>query len=453
MTVDRSGLPAVGPDLSVRFPQVARGALGNGLALWTVERRDVPVVTFQVVVPVGSSADPPDRPGLAALTADLLDEGSDERDAIAMHEALARMGGHLEIDTGYDATVVTLVALSRFRVEALRLLGDMVFRPRLAEPDFDRVRDLRCNRLAQMRDVPAALAERAFATHLFGDHPYGHLPIGTEAALRSATIDDVRAFHARRFRVDGLLLIAVGDVSHEQVEAASREVLDVAGGDGRVEFDNVAPAPAGHRGRRLALVDRPGAPQSELRIGHVSVARSTPDYHTLVVLNALLGGQFVSRINLKLREEKGYTYGARSAFDWRRAPGPFVVQTSVQTDATAAAVGEILAEMGDVAGARPPTDRELTLARSSLTRGYARNFETSEQVGRALVQMAVYDLPGSWFDQFVSRVNDVGADAVVEAASRYLRPADALVTVVGDREKTLRDLAAVGFDTTLADPA
>ncbi len=453
MTVDRSGLPAVGPDLSVRFPPVARGALANGLGLWTVERRDVPIVTFQVVVPAGSATDPPDRPGLAALTADLLDEGSDDRDAIAMHEALARMGGHLEIDTGYDATVVTLVALSRFCVDALRLLGDMVFTPRLGDADFDRVRELRCNRLAQMRDVPAALAERAFASHLFGDHPYGHLPIGTEAALRRATIDDVRGFHAARFRMDGLLLIAVGDVSREQVVAAAGQALDDAGGPASVAFERVAPAESGRAGRRLALVDRPGAPQSELRVGHLAVARSTPDYHTLVVLNALLGGQFVSRINLKLREEKGYTYGARSVFDWRRAPGPFVVQTSVQTNATAAAVSDILAEIGDVAGTRPPTERELTLARASLTRGYARNFETSEQVSRALVQTAVYDLPASWFDQFVSRINGVGAEAVVEAAARYLHPADALVTIVGDREKIERDLASVGFDTTLVDPA
>jgi predicted Zn-dependent peptidase len=449
MSVDRRALPAVGPDLPVKFPPVARGRLANGLGIWTVERREVPVVTFQVVVPAGSSTDPPDRPGLAALTADLLDEGSDDRDAIAMHEALARMGGHLAIDTGYDATVVTIVALSRYHGEALRLLADMVFRPRLAEADFERVRDLRCNRLAQLRDVPAALAERAFASHLFGPHPYGHLPIGTETALREATIADVRAFHARRYRPDGLLLIAVGDLSHDQVIGASAQAFDGSGESGQVRFDPLGPAPPTPPGRRLAIVDRPGAPQSELRVGHVSVARSTPDYHTLVVLNALLGGQFVSRINLKLREEKGYTYGARSAFDWRRGPGPFVVQTSVQTDATAAAVGDILAEMSAVAGDRPPTDREMTLARASLTRGYARNFETSEQVARGLVQLAVYELPMSWFDEFVSRVNVVEVDSTVRGASRHLHTADALVTIVGDQGKIERDLASLGFETIL----
>jgi predicted Zn-dependent peptidase len=215
-----------------------------------------------------------------------------------------------------------------------------------------------------------------------------------------------------------------------------------------VRFPDVPSPPAGEGGRRLVLVHRPEAPQSELRVGHVAVARSTPDYHALVVLNALLGGQFVSRINLNLREEKGLTYGARSSFDWRRAPGPFVVQTSVQTDATAVAVGEILRELADVGGDRPPTEGELALAKASLTRGFARNFETAEQVARALAQLSVYDLPPTWFDEFVGRVQAVDGAAVIDAARRHLRPAAALVSIVGDRARTERDLDALGFGTT-----
>jgi zinc protease len=325
------------------------------------------------------------------------------------------------------------------------LLTDIVFRPRLQPDDFVRVRDLRCNRLAQMRDLPAAQAERAFVEHLFGEHPYGHLPIGTDASLRALAPDDVRAFHARRYRPAGTLLIAVGDVSHASIVAAAEEAC--AGGvpDGGVGFAPVPSAASGSEGRRLVIVDRPGAPQSELRVGHLAVARSTPDYHALVVLNAVLGGQFVSRINLNLREQKGFTYGARSGFDWRRAPGPFVVQTSVQTDATAAAVGEILREIEDIAGSRPPTPREMDLAKASLTRGYARNFETAEQVARALAQIAIYDLPDTWYDTFVDRVRAVDDESVTAAARRHLRPADALVTVVGDRTRIAGDLGALGF--------
>jgi predicted Zn-dependent peptidase len=446
--VDRSRLPAIGPDAPVRFPRVNRGSIAHGVDVWTVERRDVPVLTLGAIVPSGSATDPADRPGLAALTSDLLDEGSGDRNAIAMHEALARIGGHLDIETGYDATVISLGTLARFHREATALLVDMVFRPRLHGEDFVRVRDLRCNRLAQMRDVPAALAEQAFVEHLFGNHPYGHLPIGTEASLRGLTVDEVADFHAAHYRPAGTLIIAVGDLEHGALLAAAAEAFAGLAAGERVRFPAVPPPPVNGRGRRLVLVDRPGAPQSELRIGHVSVPRSTPDYAALVVLNAVLGGQFVSRINLNLREAKGYTYGARSGFDWRRAPGPFVVQTSVQTNATASAVDEVLRELREIAGDRPPTERELALAQASLTRGYARNFETAEQVARALVQLALYDLPATWYDEFVEKVRAVDSDAVSAAARTHLHPDDALVTVVGDRRETETALAALSFTTT-----
>jgi predicted Zn-dependent peptidase len=450
VSVDRSRLPDVGPEIPVRFPPVTRGRLTSGLRVVSVERRDVPVLTFALIVPNGSAADPARQPGLAALTADLLDEGSGDRDAIAMHEALARIGGQLDIDTGYDATLVALATLPRFEREGLQLLADMVFRPRLHEADFARVRDLRCNRLAQMRDLPAAQAEQAFVGRLFGAHPYGHLPIGTEPSLRALVVDDVRAFHGARFRPSGAILIAVGATTHDSLLATADAAFGDGGAAGGVEFDALPPPTIGGEGRRMVVVDRQDAPQSELRVGHLAVARSTPDYHPLVVLNALLGGQFVSRINLNLREEKGLTYGVRSAFDWRRAPGPFVVQTSVQTDGTAVAVGEILREMADVAVDRPPTDRELALAKASLTRGYARNFETAEQVARALAQLAIYDLPDTWFDEFVGRVTAVDGEAVLSAARRHLRPHDALVTIVGDARVAgaVRDLGFTSADAS-----
>jgi predicted Zn-dependent peptidase len=444
MTVDRSALPVVGPDVSVRFPPVDRVVLSNGLGVWTVRRPDVPVLTLLLVIPTGSAADPPLRPGLSALTADMLDEGSGTRDAIAMHQELARLGAQLDIESGYDATLITLVVLARFRREALSLLADMTFRPRLDPSDFSRVRELRCNRLAQLRDVPSALAEQAFTAHVFGAHPYGHLPIGTESSLRAVELEEVRAFHASRYAMRGALLIAVGDIEASLLEADGEQAFG-QGADGAIDFVDVPPSPIHEAGRRLLLLHRPGAPQSELRVGHIAVARSTPDYHALVVLNAVLGGQFVSRINVNLREEKGLTYGARSGFDWRRAPGPFVVQTSVQTDGTATAVAEILRELREVASDRPPTARELDLARASLTRGYARSFETAEQVARALAQLAVYELPADWFDRFVPCVRDVRAEDVVDAARRHLHPDRALVTVVGDTTQVEHGLLALGF--------
>jgi predicted Zn-dependent peptidase len=196
---------------------------------------------------------------------------------------------------------------------------------------------------------------------------------------------------------------------------------------------------------RILLVDRPGAAQTELRIGHKAVPRSTPDYHTLVLLNAILGGQFVSRINLNLREQKGYTYGAHTAFDFRRLAGAFVLQTSVQTDATADAIGASLDEIASIRDQRPPTVQEIDFGRATLTRGYARNFESTGQIGRALAQLAMYDLPGDTFDRFVSGIQSVEAADLTAAARRHLHPDELVVVAVGDRATLESRLATLGL--------
>jgi predicted Zn-dependent peptidase len=186
-------------------------------------------------------------------------------------------------------------------------------------------------------------------------------------------------------------------------------------------------------GRTFVLVDRPGAAQSELRLGHLGVRRCTADYHALIVLNMILGGQFTSRLNLKLREEKGYTYGVRTLFDCRRGRGPFVAQLAVQTKVTAEAIADAVAEIESIRGQEPPRPEELDLARAGLTRGYPRNFETAEQIARAVVQMALYGLPEDYFEQFVPTVAGMDAARVTAAAGRHLDPARLLTVIVGDQ--------------------
>ena len=216
----------------------------------------------------------------------------------------------------------------------------------------------------------------------------------------------------------------------ERAFVAGDEPADASSSD--VNAPAAPPSPA-----RAVIVDRPGAPQSELRVGRVSTRRSSADYHTLAVLNAALGGQFVSRINLNLREDKGYTYGARSGFDLRRGPGPFVVQASVQTSATAASLREIFSELDAIGGDRPVTPAELAMAQASLTRGFARGFETGEQIARAITNLALYGLEADFYDRYVERIDAVTADQVTAAARRWL-PSSAMTSVV------VGDLSAVG---------
>jgi zinc protease len=305
-----------------------------------------------------------------------------------------------------------------------------------------RVRQLRLHRLTQIRDMPGAVADRAFLRLLYGVHPYGHSPIGSEASLASMTVDDVRQFHASAIRPSAATLIAVGDCDHAEIARLTAESFaDWTGADG-------APAHANGDlpdGARINVVPRSRAPQSELRIGHVSVARDTPDYHALVVANTILGGQFVSRINLNLREHKGVTYGARTAFEFRRLPGPFVLQVSVQTTATAMAIEESIGEISGIRGPRPATPEELSLGIAALTRGYARNFETADQIARAAMQLALYDLADDYFAQFVPRIEAVTADDVSRVMARHVDPARLTTLVVGDIDSIGQDLARLGL--------
>jgi zinc protease len=441
MPADRSRLPSLGPERPFTFPEIRRTTLANGLRVWTVQHRQVPLVALLALVPVGASSDPPDRPGLAAITGDMLDEGAGDRSALEVHEALGRIGAQLDLEVGHDATVLALTTLERYVSRGLELIRDMLVRPRFEQREFDRVRDLRLNRLLQLKDMPPALADRAFTQLLYRNHPYGHLPIGSEGALRALMIRDIGAFHRRAFVPSRTTVIAVGDATHDALAGAVRAAFEgwTADAGGAIADPDAFPDPPAPASK-LALVHRSGAAQSELRLGHVALPRRSPDYHAALVANMVLGGQFVSRINLNLRQDKGYTYGARTAFEFRRAPGPFVLHASVQSEATADALREAIGEIRAIRADRPITRPELELGRASLTRGYPRNFETADQIARGGAQLALYDLPDDYFSTFVPKVLALSETEVTAAAVKHIDPARLLAVVVGDREKLMSSL-------------
>lgn len=451
MSIDRTKRPPVGPAVPVKFPAIDRTTLASGLRVWSVTRRDLPIVSLQLLLPSGAAKDPPNDEGLAALTADLLDEGTRVRSAFELHELLARLGAQLDTQVGSDSTVLSILTLSRHLGEAISLLAEVWGRPRFAADDVERVRQIRLSRLRQLRDIAGAVAERVFLEHLYGTHPYAHTALGSESSVSSLTGDEVQHFHSREYQPPQATLIVAGDVAHNDVTAfADRAFSEVASESLATEPGPAATPPSvipEGRSGRVIFVHRPNAPQSEVRVGRIGAPRSTLDYHRLLVLNAVAGGQFVSRINTNLREVKGYTYGARSAFEFRKMPGPFAVQTSVQTDATGATIHEILRDLGGLGGSRPVEPEELTRARASLTRGYPRGFETAEQIGRAMLSLALHHLPDDSFDQFVPSVEAVDADAVTTAAKQYLDPDTMSVIVVGDRDQVRPQLESQGLGT------
>jgi len=448
VSIDRSRLPVPGPDRPFHFPRIARRTLSNGLELRAVRHQSVPIVSIVLLVPGGSSVDPVDTYGLVSMTAGLLDEGSRGQSALDVADRVARIGGDIDVEAGMDAVVIGLTTLDRFYETGLDLVHEIVSAPNLANDDFNRIRNLRLERLRQMKDHAAALAERAFARVVYGSHPYGHLSLGSEEALTSMTVDATRSLHAALFTPAGSTLVVVGDRPEgELLDLAATMFEPWRAAASTMTIDRAAAllAPPAMPAVKLGVISRPGSAQSELRIGHACAARSTPDYHVLLILNTILGGDFVSRLNLNLREAKGYTYGVRTGFNLRRGIGPFVMQTSVGTDVTGPAIREALMEISAIADTRPATPDEVALAFASVSKGYPRGFETSGQVARSVAQLALHDLPDSYFEDFIPRLSQVTSDDVSAAARRYLTPDKMTTLIVGDLDKIQESLPDLGL--------
>ena len=447
---DRFILPGAGPLAHVRFPGIAKDTIANGLEVWTIVQPAVPVVSLILVLDTGTASDPAERPGLTGLVADLLDEGAGSRNAIELSDALARIGSHLDLDTAPDATTIGLTTLARFLPHALDLVADIVTRPHLAEADLARVRELRINRLRQMRRLPGAAGDRALLAAIFGPHPYGHGAFGTTRALEAITADEARAFWSAAFGPRRTTLIVAGDLAHQEtVDLARASFGHWSGGAARVPVPPPAPPPVAGR---VLIVNRPGSPQSDLRVGHAGPSRRTPAYHPLVTLNAILGGQFTSRINRKLREAMGVTYGARTSFDFRVAGGSFACDASVNAAATTAAIVEMLKECEMIRASDTVGIEELTRAKASLTRGYVKHFETAGQLARAAAQIVSFDLDADEFDRFVPRIEAVGQSDIVATAREFLHPDEAAIVVVGDADQCGKELESLNRPIGVFEP-
>jgi predicted Zn-dependent peptidase len=426
---DRTAPPAPGPLPVLTIPPIQPHVLSNGLPVWIVEMHDVPVIDVTVIVKAGGAADPAGRFGLAHYTAAMLDEGAGTRDALALADAIDSLGASLSTAATFDASMVRLHSLVATFDEALPLLADVVLRPTFAETDMDRLRTERLTTLLQIRDNVSQLASAAFSRMLYGGtHRYGTALIGTEAANRALTTAEVRRFHDTHYRPGRAHLLVVGDVS----AAALLPKLEQAFGGwqgGQVPAATVpeAPVPAA---RQIYLIDKPGAAQSQIRVGTIGVARSTPDYFVLDVLNTVLGGSFTSRLNLNLREEHGYSYGAASGFAMRAAPGPFVAQAGVQADKTAESLVEFFKELDGMSA--PVSSEELSKARNLLALGFPGSFETARQMAGQLADLVIYDLPRSLFEDYMPRIQAVNEADLQRAARQYLPTARFIVVIAGD---------------------
>jgi zinc protease len=442
-TPDRSAAPKPAALAAFKPPAVVKRTLSNGLPVWIVELHKVPVVQVNLVVKGGSGSDPQGQFGIANLTAEMLDEGAGKRGALAIADAVDYLGASLSTSSTFDASFVDLhVPVARLG-EALPIMADVALRPTFPEKELQRVREEILTSFVEAEDDPARLVQFAFPRLVFGPaHRYGTAAVGTAAALKGFNVDALRQFHARAYVPSRSLLIVTGDVTPDaavrQLESAFGQWKGTAGTAAAAM--PLAPQLAS---RQVFVIDKPGAPQSQIRIGWVGVPRSTPDYFALRVLNTILGGAFTSRLNQNLREEHGYTYGAGSAFDMRASAGPFYAAAGVQTDKTADALREFFKELEGIR--KPIPADELEKAKSYLALQLPRSFETTGSVGGSLAQVFIYGLPQEYFATYTDRVRAVTSADVQRVAERYIQPEKFAIVVVGDRKAVESGIQALNL--------
>jgi zinc protease len=403
----------------------------------------LPLVTTIAVIDAGAEHDHAGTEGLATQSAAALVEGTLEREGPALAEAFERLGASIEAGADWDeATVQFTVTPARF-AEAFALFAEVLQAPRFAAPDLERLKAERLADLLQQRVEPRSLADERFARVAYAAMSrYAKPAGGTPATVRALDATRVREWHAHRYGVRTTTLIVVGDINPDQVRAeAERRFAGWVTSVSATRAVDVSPRAAA---RAVHVVAKPDAPQSELRIGHVGLPRAHPDYFPVVVMNAVLGGLFSSRINLNLRERHAYTYGAHSGFDWRRGAGPFVVGTAVKTEVTDAAVREILAEI-DQMRETPIRAEELDLATSYLAGVFPIRYETTNAVAGALALATVYGLPDDYFDTYRQRISAVTRDEVLRVARAHLHPETLQILAVGNAEAIVGSLDALAL--------
>jgi zinc protease len=433
-TFDRSVMPQVGPAPKFSPPPVVRRRLSNGLEVLFAERHELPIVSLELVIKGGESLVPQGKEGLASMTADMLTEGTATRDAMELAGALSEIGASLDASGRREASTVGLSVLTKHTGRALELFSDVLLHPAFAQKELDRVRTERLAMLKARLDNPEAVAGVVFPRLLYGlDHPYGRPDLGTPRSIEGLSRDDIVAFQKRLFLPNIGSLIVAGDMTPEAITPVLEQALKEwkAGEPPRATLPEPPPA----RPVTVYLVDKPRAAQSVLAVGQVGQPRSTPDYFPLTLMNEILGGQFSSRINLNLREDKGYTYGATSHFVFRKGPGPFQAGGSVRTEVTREALVELLKELTDITGARPVSDDELEFAREQVIRGFPSRFETTAGVAGTLVELVLFDLPDSYFAIYTAQVEAVTNADVNRVARKYLDPGHFTILIVGDRSK------------------
>ncbi len=435
----KDSLPKPGPTTNFSLPSIEKTKLSNGLKVWFVKKNILPIVSMNLVFNSGSIADPTEKFGVALWTASMLNQGTTTRSAAGISNQLQSIGASISADSGRDSSVVSLQTLTKNLDKTLGIYSDIIQNPSFPNAEIESLRSRQLIGITQRKSQPTGIAGFVFNKVLYGDQPYGRNT--TEGSIKAINREDLVSFHKANYIPNNATLIVVGDVDSKSMLPKLESVF--------ADWKAGAPAPVPSTAQSMKgkpgiyIVDKPGAVQSTIAVGVVGLDRSNPDYYAVQVMNHILGGGSLSRLNRVLREEKAYTYGAYSVFLFRKGPGTFRASGDFETGATKESVIELMKQIEGIGGSIPVTKEELETSKANLISRYPQDFETVEQIARHLSDMALFGLPETYFDNYIPRINAVTLADVNRVANKYVNPTKMAIVIVGDRkaiESKLRDL-------------
>lgn len=435
--LDRTIQPSPTTLPALALPKIQRAELPNGLNIIVVEHHKLPLINMELVFNTGADADPLGKAGVANLTTSMIDEGTPKKSSLEIADAFDFLGAQFSAASNFDGSYLTLLTLKEHLDASLQIFSEVLLSPTFPDSEFQRIKDELLTSLSQQKDRASSVAATVFSKMLFGEqHPYGFQVAGIETTVRTISVEDTKKFYETYYAPNNATLIVVGDITKKEVVQFAEKYF------GKWKKKNI-PAPKISSAKNIEetaiyLVDKPDAPQSEIRLGQIGAPRTTKDYFTLSLLQHILGSSS-GRLFLNLREEKGYTYGAYANFAFRKNAGPFVASAAVKSEVTDSALIEFLYEINRMRE-ESVADSEFQMYKTAVIQRLPRTFETAAQITDNLATLALFGFPDSYFNDYVKHLSAITQEDVLAAGKKYLIPPQLVIVVVGDKAKIQQPL-------------
>lgn len=429
--LDRTKPPKPGPPKDVLFPDYFDTTLPEGVNVLVIENNKIPAVSVRIVFRDAGSFYDNGKPGLASLTAELLTKGTKSREATQIAEEIDFIGGSLNTGSDWDGSYISLSVLKKHLAKGIEVMADVLQNPVFAEEEIARVKEQRLSSILQGKDDAGNLSDKMFNKVVFGEYPYSSPSEGTEESVKNVKREDFQRFYNNRYGLDNMIIAFVGDISVEEAMGIIKNnILPWAKNRSEVTEDPWH-LPELKPSKDVYVINKPGAVQSNLRVGHVGLERNNPDYVAVTIMNTILGGYFGSRINYNLREKHGFTYGARSGYNPRLYPGDFSVDTDVRNDVTDTSITLIIEELQRITS-EEVTDEELETVKNYMTGVFPLQLETANAVASRVINLKLYNLPKDYYSRYISSINALTKQDILDAARKYIHPDKLYIVVSGD---------------------